>query len=118
MDKMTEAQVTESLKAAPEWSLVGEAIQRTYQFKDFVASMKFVNAVAQAAEASQHHPDILIRYSRVTLTLATHDAGGITDKDFALARQADGFFMQFAPPAPAAPAPRPAKVEPRKKKTA
>ncbi len=46
MDKMTEAQVTEALKAAPEWSLVGEAIQRTYQFIDFVVAMKFVNAVA------------------------------------------------------------------------
>ena len=106
MEKMSEAQVTEALKAAPEWSLVGEAIQRTYQFKDFVAAMRFVNAVAEVAERAQHHPDILIRYSRVTLTNATHDAGGITEKDFDLARQADAFFVRFAPPT------APAKVAP------
>jgi len=114
MEKMSEAQVNDALKASPEWSLVGEAIQRTYQFKDFVAAMKFVNAVAEAAEAAQHHPDILIRYSRVTLTLATHDAGGITDKDFDLAKRADAFFIRFAPPATE----KPVKVEARKKKTA
>ena len=111
MEKMSEAQVTEALKAAPEWSLVGETIQRTYQFKDFVTSMKFVNAVAQAAEAVQHHPDILIRYSRVTLTLATHDAGGITTKDFDLAKNADVFYGPMAPPA----APKPPKADTRKK---
>jgi 4a-hydroxytetrahydrobiopterin dehydratase len=91
MDKLTEPQVTEALKSAPDWSQVGETIQRTYQFKDFIASMRFVNAVAEAAEATQHHPDILIRYNRVTLTLETHDAGGITEKDFTLAKQADAF---------------------------
>lgn len=116
MEKMSEAQVTEALKATPEWSLVGEAIQRTYQFKDFVGAMKFVNAVAEAAEASQHHPDILIRYSRVTLTLATHDAGGITVKDFDLAKRADAYFLRFAPPP--VPSEKPVRVEARKKKTA
>ncbi|HYE62668.1 MAG TPA: 4a-hydroxytetrahydrobiopterin dehydratase [Phycisphaerales bacterium] len=91
MDKLTDGQITEALKQTPEWALVGEAIQRTYQFKDFKASIRFVTAVADAAEDDQHHPDILIRYNRVTLTLATHDAGGITEKDFALAKKADGF---------------------------
>src|SRR5262249_53504349 len=116
MEKMSEAQVNDALKATPEWSLVGEAIQRTYQFKDFVGSMKFVNAVAEAAEASQHHPDILIRYSRVTLTLPTHDAGGITGKDFDLAKRPDAYCVRFAPPT--VPPERPVKVEARKKKTA
>ena len=98
--KLTEAQIDEQLKALPEWSLVGEAIQRTYQFKDFVNSMKFVNAVAIEAEAVQHHPDILIRYSRVTLTLATHDAGGITLKDFSLAAFSDGVCATCEAPKP------------------
>jgi 4a-hydroxytetrahydrobiopterin dehydratase len=111
MEKMSDAQVTDALKSAPEWSLVGEAIQRTFQFKDFVVAMRFVNAVAEAAEAAQHHPDILIRYSRVTLTLATHDAGGITGKDFDLARKADVFYGPMAPPPPS----KPAKVEARKR---
>jgi 4a-hydroxytetrahydrobiopterin dehydratase len=95
MEKLTEAQITEALKGVPEWSLVGEAIQKTYQFKDFVASMRFVATVADAAEHEQHHPDILIRYNRVTLTLATHDAGGITGKDFDLAKKADEFAVRF-----------------------
>lgn len=96
MAKLSETQIAEALKNVPEWGHVGDAIQRTYQFKDFIASMKFVNAVADAAEAAQHHPDILVRYSRVTLTLATHDAGGITEKDFALAKVADGFAVKYS----------------------
>jgi 4a-hydroxytetrahydrobiopterin dehydratase len=90
MDKLSDPQIDDAMKSVPEWARVGDTLQRTFEFKDFVASMKFVNAVADAAEADQHHPDILIRYSRVTLTLETHDAHGLTDKDFALAKNADG----------------------------
>jgi 4a-hydroxytetrahydrobiopterin dehydratase len=90
MERMSEDEVRKSLQSVPEWSETGGAIHRTYQFKDFVESMKFVNAIAQAAEADQHHPDILVRWNKVTLTLSTHDAGGITGKDFALAAKADG----------------------------
>lgn len=100
--KLTDAQIEAALQAVPEWSLVSEAIQRTYQFKSFVDSMKFVSKVAKAAEADQHHPDILIRYNKVTLTLSTHDAGGITAKDFALATKCDGFVRprkSSSPPA-------------------
>jgi 4a-hydroxytetrahydrobiopterin dehydratase len=89
MTKLTDGQIEAALANRPEWAHVGEAIQRTYQFKDFVVAMKFVDQVALAAEQAQHHPDMLIRYSKVTLTLATHDAGGITEKDFALAARAD-----------------------------
>lgn len=89
--RLNDQQIDAALKTAPEWALVGESIQRTFQFTDFVQAMKFVDEVAQAAEAAQHHPDILIRYSRVTLTLATHDSGGITVKDFDLAKQTDVF---------------------------
>lgn len=89
MDRMSEAEINAALQALPEWSGTGAAIHRTYQFKDFVASMKFVNAVAAAAESDQHHPDILVRWNKVTLTLSTHDAGGITAKDFAMASRAD-----------------------------
>jgi 4a-hydroxytetrahydrobiopterin dehydratase len=98
MNKLSEADVKTALAALPEWSLVGEAIQRTYQFPDFVAAMRFVTQVAEAAERAQHHPDILIRYNKVTLTLATHDAGGITEKDFGLARTADALQPHAPPP--------------------
>lgn len=91
LDKLTDAQIAEHLKARPDWSETGEAIQRTYAFKNFAESMKFVAKVADAAEAADHHPDILIRYNKVTLTLSTHDSGGITTKDFALAAKADEF---------------------------
>lgn len=105
MDKMTDGQVNTALKMFPEWSETGGAIQRTYAFKDFVESMAFVNRVAQAAEADQHHPDILIRWNKVTLTLSTHDAGGITQKDFDLASKCDAFLPPpAATPAPAKPA--------------
>lgn len=97
MSKLSDEQIESSLKAVPEWVHVGDSIQRTYQFKDFVQSMKFVSQVADEAERLNHHPDILIRYSRVTLTLQTHDAGGITVKDFQLAARADEFANQFAP---------------------
>lgn len=87
--RLSDAEVDAHLAKAPEWSLVGDTIQRTYTFPDFLASLAFVNAVAAEAERVQHHPDMLIRYNRVTLTLSTHDSGGITTKDFALAASAD-----------------------------
>ena len=91
LTKLTEAEITEALAKLPEWSQLGDEIQRTYRFDDFVQAMAFVNKVADAAEARQHHPDILIRYNKVMLTLSTHDAGGITQKDFDLAAETDGF---------------------------
>jgi 4a-hydroxytetrahydrobiopterin dehydratase len=90
--KMEESQVQSALVGVPEWSELGDTIQRTYQFKNFVESMAFVQHVAALAEADQHHPDILIRYNKVTLTLSTHDSGGITRKDFDAARKYDGKF--------------------------
>ncbi|RMH30263.1 MAG: 4a-hydroxytetrahydrobiopterin dehydratase [Planctomycetota bacterium] len=88
-DVLTDTERSTALQARPQWSEVSGAIQRTYQFKDFAAAMAFVNRVAQAAERADHHPDILIRYNKVTLTLSTHDAGGVTRKDFDLAAEAD-----------------------------
>jgi 4a-hydroxytetrahydrobiopterin dehydratase len=87
--RLSEPQIAEKLRALPDWSESGGVIQRTYQFKDFLASMKFVHAVATLAEKRQHHPDILIRWNKVTLSLSTHDAGGITQRDFDLARECD-----------------------------
>jgi 4a-hydroxytetrahydrobiopterin dehydratase len=88
--KLSDGEIAARLEALTDWSQPGEEIQRTYRFKDFVEAMAFVQAVAAHAEAVQHHPDILIRYSRVTLSLSTHDAGGLTERDFDFARAADG----------------------------
>lgn len=109
MDKMTTEQVADAMKAAPDWAETGGQIHRTYQFKDFVESMKFVNKVSEQAELDQHHPDILIRWNKVTLTLSTHDAGGITVRDFAMAAKSDGLAKLFAPAAAPAKMPRKAK---------
>ncbi len=89
VEKLSEDQVATAVAEHPNWSEMNGAIQRTYQFNDFIESMAFVNKVADHAESVQHHPDILVRYNKVTLTLSTHDAGGITEKDFDFATEAD-----------------------------
>ena len=73
----------------PEWRQQGAAINRTFAGRDFVAALKFVNEVARLAEEAWHHPDIDIRWNKVTLVLSTHDEGGLTEKDFALAARCD-----------------------------
>ena len=87
--KMDEARINLALATVPQWARYGEIISRTFAFKDFPAAMKFTNAVAELAEQSQHHPDVDIRWNKVTLALTTHDANGLTEKDFELARQID-----------------------------
>jgi 4a-hydroxytetrahydrobiopterin dehydratase len=89
MTKLTPAQIKVALPTVPQWRRKAAVITRTFAFKDFVAAMKFVNAVAKAAEKTWHHPDIDIRWNKVTLALSTHDAGGLTEKDFALAAKFD-----------------------------
>ena len=86
MSALTATQVESALAKLPGWSLADGAIRRRFEFKDFVMSMAFVNHVADLAEAAEHHPDIDIRWNKVTLTLVTHDEGGITEKDLRLAK--------------------------------
>ena len=90
MPKLTPAQITTALPSVPEWRKKAANIVRIFQFKDFVAAIKFVNAVAKLAEKANHHPDIDIRWNKVTLALSTHSEGGLTEKDFALAKKFDG----------------------------
>jgi 4a-hydroxytetrahydrobiopterin dehydratase len=89
MPKLTPAQIKSALQTVPHWKRKGAAIRRTYEFKDFPAAIKFVNAIARVAEKAWHHPDIDIRWNEVTLVLTTHDAGGLTEKDFDLAQKFD-----------------------------
>jgi len=85
MALLTETQIRERLARLPGWERRGSEIRRTWTFADFESSMAFVNKVAALAQSADHHPDIDIRYSKVTLALSTHDAGGLTAKDFDLA---------------------------------
>ena len=87
MPKLTSSQIKKALRSVSAWRKTGRVIRRTYRFKDFPGAIKFVNAVARHAEKAWHHPDIDIRWNQVTLALTTHDQGGLTEKDFELARR-------------------------------
>lgn len=84
---LSTAQVEAFTAEFPEWSLRNGALTREWKFPDFTEAMLFVNRVAAIAERANHHPDIDIRYNRVTLALVSHDAGGITVRDTAFARE-------------------------------
>ncbi len=87
--RLSEAEIAQHLASLAGWEGAGAAIRRKYRFGGFPEAMAFVNRVARLAEEADHHPDILIEYSQVTLTLSTHDAGGLTERDFALAHAID-----------------------------
>lgn len=87
---LPDAEVEAFIKSHPKWSWADEEITRTFEFGDFAESMGFVTRVALAAEKADHHPDIDVRWNKVTLTLSTHSAGGLTEKDLSLADQIDG----------------------------
>lgn len=88
-DRLDEAQIQEQLRSIPDWSRDGDAITRKFTLKSFPAALMFASTAGHLAEVADHHPDILIQWKHVTLTLSTHSAGGLTEKDFALARQID-----------------------------
>ena len=89
VSRLSDDTVSERLGGMPNWTVQNDALTKTFAFADFVQSLQFVNRLAMAAESANHHPDIDIRYSKVTVALSTHDSGGITEKDFALAEEAD-----------------------------
>lgn len=82
-------EIAKRLDALPGWRHRGNAIERVYDLGNFDGSIRFVNAVAAAANAADHHPDITISWNRVTITLSSHDAGGVTERDTALAAEID-----------------------------
>jgi 4a-hydroxytetrahydrobiopterin dehydratase len=89
MSRLTDDRVRERLAGLAGWERIGNAILKQYAFGGFKEAVAFVNRVAALAEELGHHPDILIEYDRVTLTLESHDAGGLTDRDFQLAARVD-----------------------------
>ena len=88
-DVLTDHEVETFLKDLPAWSREGGSISRSVRAPSFLAGIDLVRAVADAAEAEQHHPDIDIRWTTVTFTLSTHSAGGLTGKDLAMAARID-----------------------------
>ena len=82
---LTEQEITTALASLPGWKQSGKAIERSFKFPDFVAALAFVNRIADAAEKANHHPDIAIHYNQVTLSLWSHDSGGVTKRDLKMA---------------------------------
>ncbi|NJN61825.1 MAG: 4a-hydroxytetrahydrobiopterin dehydratase [Coleofasciculaceae cyanobacterium RL_1_1] len=93
MSLLSPAEIQMQLGVLPGWVVVGDRLERQFIFNDFVAAIDFVNRLVEPAERAAHHPDLRISYNKVTVQLTTHDAGGLTAKDFALAKVVSGFKL-------------------------
>ena len=87
--KLSTSDIDVRLSSLPGWSRQGDALTRQFTFKGFPDAIAFVTRLAFDAEAADHHPDLQVSYKRVTVTWSTHSEGGVTEKDFEGARQAD-----------------------------
>lgn len=94
--RLGEGEIAYAIGGLKGWERAGAAITKTFAFPKFLDGIAWVNRVAEAAERLDHHPDLDIRYSKITATLSTHSAGGLTKLDFDLAREMDA----LAPPQP------------------
>ena len=88
-DLLEDDDLKAALKKCPEWEHEKKTITRTVEFEEFMEAIDFVNDLAEIADEAQHHPDIRIRYTKVSLVLTTHDAGGVTEADIELAQRID-----------------------------
>lgn len=86
---LSESEIAGHMREVPRWTRDGKAISRTWTFDDFPPALAFINRVGELAEAANHHPDIYNSWATVRLRLTTHDAGGLTDRDFDLAKEID-----------------------------
>jgi len=90
MAKLAQTELDQALRDLPGWSVKNGMIVKTYEHESFPEAIVFVSAVAHLAERMNHHPDVDIRYSNITVALVTHDQGGITKRDVELAQQIEG----------------------------
>jgi 4a-hydroxytetrahydrobiopterin dehydratase len=93
MSLLSPAEIQMQLAVLPGWAVVDKCLERRFVFPDFVAAIDFVNRLVEPAERAAHHPDLSISYNKVTVQLTTHDLGGLTAKDFALAKVIAGFKL-------------------------
>ncbi len=91
---LSRARIESELKPLEGWNLEEKFITKTFEFKTFMAGIRFVSDVARIAETEGHHPDIHIRYNKVRLSLQTHTEGGVTGRDLDLARAIERFLHQ------------------------
>lgn len=98
MALLTDSELTSGLARIPEWTRSGDSIGRTVEAATFPAAIEFVREVADEAESAQHHPDMDIRWRKVTFTLSTHSEGGLTEKDLSLATTIDRLAANLPAP--------------------
>ena len=94
--KLEKSEIERRLSALPGWEYKDNAISKLYRFKTFMDGIRFLNKVAEMAEAADHHPDVKINYTRITFSCSTHDQGGVTEKDFKLASQIEEAYKGYA----------------------
>ena len=96
--KLSENEIAAALGGHSDWQRKGDAIVKTYALASFADAIAFVTRLAFDAEAADHHPDLQISYKKVTVSWSTHDAGGLTAKDFSGAAQSDMIAARFTAP--------------------
>ncbi|TAG98026.1 MAG: 4a-hydroxytetrahydrobiopterin dehydratase [Oscillatoriales cyanobacterium] len=94
---LIETEISQRLQALPNWTRDGKTIKYTHEFENFVQAVSFVNCLISPSEKAGHHPDIAIAYNRVTISLTTHDAGGLTKQDFELAETISKLVSEWMP---------------------
>ena len=99
MAKLSDAQVERALRSLPGWSRDGDFVTKEFRFKTFLAGIRFVDSVAQIAEQQEHHPDIHVVWTTVTLKIQTHEQGGITRWDVDLAKEIEKYVTRAKKPA-------------------
>ena len=85
MDRLPDSEISERLRALEGWEVKDSRLVKSYKFKDFMSAVHFVDEIAPVAEAQGHHPDLQVGWGRVVVELTSHDAGGLTEKDFEVA---------------------------------
>ncbi len=83
---LNQGEIEDRIGQLSGWELKDKEIERIYKFKDFIEAINFVNKLVEPAESAGHHPDLAISYNQVTVSLTSHDAGGLTEKDFEMAK--------------------------------
>jgi len=96
MAKLEKSEIERRLSALSGWEFKDNAISKLYRFKTFMDGIRFLNQVAEMAEAADHHPDVKINYTRITFSCSTHDQGGVNEKDFKLASQIEEAYKAYA----------------------
>ncbi|MGL5081752.1 MAG: 4a-hydroxytetrahydrobiopterin dehydratase [Microcoleaceae cyanobacterium] len=98
--RLSAVEITQQLQMLPRWQQQGQTIVYTHQFQTFIESVNFVQCLVEPVERLGHHPDLMISYNTVTVTLTTHDAGGLTPLDFRVAQAVDSVLEQWPPNKP------------------